>query len=127
LWKRRPLNSLHFHSVGLKPNQIFIDDNLSLIIQEIELEENGTYYCFNRAKLYAIHHVEVIKDEPFDYLVSAQSKPKVKMLDDERLKDNNLIVKTEWQKDWTECNKCDMPGIRKKNGLCKVYVIYKYY
>lgn len=106
------------HAVVLSKKIKMMKDN-TLLIEEIDVDDAGQYYCVEQRDYMAIYQLDVFLEDKRRHLRVGIDEPRP----EEYLFDRNLRVYTTWAA-WSECNTCGRPGRRHRVGQCTVKKIY---
>lgn len=124
LWRFRGNQSLTIESINFEANRFSLLGDSSLDITDISVNDTGTYFCINGSKVYAIYDIHVSSDEErmFACDKSCNKFPNCqKSKDDDTYGDRNIKIFNNFT-NWSNCNRCGKPGIRRQIGICTIKV-----
>ncbi|GBM92792.1 hypothetical protein AVEN_117489-1 [Araneus ventricosus] len=119
VWKRLLPDAATFVPVQLDGRRSRLLEDLSLEVINIREKDSGIYYCFQGLTVFAKYAVDVVQEEPHNYIILSGKKKSRSPTENIPLKDNNLMVFLKWS-EWSECNRCNSVGRRRRVGICMV-------
>ncbi|XP_046331084.1 Ig-like V-type domain-containing protein FAM187A [Haliotis rufescens] len=92
----------------------------TLVIKELGMADVGQYFCVEGGEYMAVYQLDVLTAETRKVVLE---KDKGNLLPTVALYKSNLKLLTSWT-EWSQCNHCGKPGLRRKIGLCMVKKIW---
>ncbi|XP_052775889.1 Ig-like V-type domain-containing protein FAM187A [Mya arenaria] len=120
-WQRVRVSDSSTSHISPKTKGLKIKQDMSLIIQSVDVTDAGQYFCIRDSDAVVIYQVDVLFREP---QLSVRENETFRLQPARRLVDHNLEVYSHWS-EWGECDTCDRPGRRNKFGTCMVNKIHK--
>ncbi|KAG8185085.1 hypothetical protein JTE90_029697 [Oedothorax gibbosus] len=119
VWKRLLPDTATFVPVSFDGQRTRLLSDLSLELSDVREEDSGIYFCSQGTQVMAKYAVDVVRDEPHRYIIMGGRKKKNGPSKDLTLKDKNLVLGITWS-EWSQCNRCDSVGRRRRVGICTV-------
>ncbi|GFS39250.1 uncharacterized protein TNIN_396331 [Trichonephila inaurata madagascariensis] len=117
VWKRLLPDTATFVPVKLDGRRSRILTDLSLEIVHIREKDSGIYFCFSDSRVLAKYAVDVVKKEPHRYIIMKGKRKGKGPSQDILLNEFNLVIGWKWS-EWSECNRCQSVGRRRRVGIC---------